>query len=807
MKRQVAIDSFFVKKTKTVNKDADEESPSPSQKEPPRPLTSSITLEEESVKSLSEPQSGQNELRIPVRDFGLLLEKKNAVTDYERYDWFHNHWTPPPAFKFPVKREGNKNRSFQTSWLNQYSWLVYSEELGGGLCKACVLFGRGEGGKSDGKLGNLVIEPLTTFKKATEIFKKHDRAQYHINNMKAATHLSNILSGKDDDVVTQLNTAQKALVEENKRKLIPIIKTIMFCGIQNIPLRGHRDDGELLNVSTETEQDRRNDGNFRALLRFRIDAGDKDLESHIQSCGKNSSYISKTIQNDLIQCCGEVITNKIVSKVKSSKYFTIMADETTDMSTKEQLSICIRYLDKVKFEIKEDFLMFLNVVDLTGEGISKKILETLCSLGIDINDCRGQAYDGCSNMSGRFSGVQARIKTIQPLAVYCHCASHKLNLVISKACSIPQIRNAVGVVSSVSNYFRDSAKRLHSLEAEMGEDFKKGKNAVKKMCETRWIERHDAVLTFLSSLPTLHIVLETMAHSNDEGGNKAFSLLHAIVSSEFIIGLVVLEHFMNLTLPLAKQLQAEYMDVLSALALVDATLKSLNEQRTDCIKNFKILYEKAQQLATKMGSDIKKPRIIGSQRHRSNIDCGTPEEYFRTSIYVPFLDFLISELNSRFPKTELSQIGKLQMLLPAEGRFQEGFQDLVLEGARLYANDLPCYDALKGELSIWKHMWASRSQDFPKCPAHAMRYTTSLPNISVLIQIICTIPVTTSTAERSFSALRRLKTYLRTTITEERLNGLANLHINQSVSSKISADEVLTLFAKKHKRKLSFALN
>lgn len=203
-------------------------------------------------------------------------------------------------------------------------------------------------------------------------------------------------------------------MEDNEKKLIPIMKTIMFCGMQNIPLRGHRHDGQLL---TEAGKERIREGNFRALLKFRIGAGDKGLESHIQSCGKNASYISNTIQNDLIQCCGEVITSKIAFEIKRAQFFTIIADETTDFSTQEQLSICIRYFDKKSLEIKVDFIKFIDVVDLSGENIAQKILDALEGLSIDINDCSGQAYDGGSNISGKFQGAQTRIRKIQPLAV------------------------------------------------------------------------------------------------------------------------------------------------------------------------------------------------------------------------------------------------------------------------------------------------------------------------------------------------------------------------------------------------------
>lgn len=66
-------------------------------------------------------------------------------------------------------------------------------------------------------------------------------------------------------------------------------------GTKNIPFRGHRDDGPLL-----SSENTNSEGIFRALMRFRIDAGDKILENHLKTCPLNATYISKTTQNNII---------------------------------------------------------------------------------------------------------------------------------------------------------------------------------------------------------------------------------------------------------------------------------------------------------------------------------------------------------------------------------------------------------------------------------------------------------------------------------------------------------------------------
>jgi hypothetical protein len=80
---------------------------------------------------------------------------------------------------------------------------------------------------------------------------------------------------------------------------------------------------------------------------------------------------------------------------------------------------------------------------------------------------------------------------------------------------------------------------------------------------------------------------------------------------------------------------------------------------------------------------------------------------------------------------------------------------------------------------------------------------TIFPNIHTLLVIGATLPVTTASAERTFSSMKRIKTYLRSTMSAERLTGLALLNIHKSIA--LTADEVIDHFASKNRR-LDFVL-
>jgi len=106
------------------------------------------------------------------------------------------------------------------------------------------------------------------------------------------------------------------------------------------------------------------EGNFRVLLQLMVDCNDNTLKEHLTSTGRNATYISPVSQNALIESMSTVIQSKILAEVKQAKFFAILADETTDFSQQEQLTVCLRYVSH--FSICERFVCFALASDLTG---------------------------------------------------------------------------------------------------------------------------------------------------------------------------------------------------------------------------------------------------------------------------------------------------------------------------------------------------------------------------------------------------------------------------------------------------------
>ncbi|GFY45574.1 hypothetical protein TNIN_157431 [Trichonephila inaurata madagascariensis] len=110
-------------------------------------------------------------------------------------------------------------------------------------------------------------------------------------------------------------------------------------------------------------------------------------------------------------------------------------DSIQDTSHKDQTSQVVRYLmiENQDVRVEESFIDFIEMKNKTAEGISDMIGK---ADGLDIMNCRGQAYVNAATMTGCHTGVQQRIKNINHNAEFVPCSNHFLNLVFEHAASV-----------------------------------------------------------------------------------------------------------------------------------------------------------------------------------------------------------------------------------------------------------------------------------------------------------------------------------------------------------------------------------
>ena len=272
----------------------------------------------------------------------------------------------------PLKevRKNGRISTFDNKLVSKHPWLFAGDE--GCFCIFCKLFCTA---KSRPKVaGRFLTAPFTSYSKI-KLVADHEASEYHRDAQITASNFLGVAQGKNPSITTMVTQTVKD-EKERKLQLSFIIKSLVICAKQGLPLRGHREAISLKDLQkpmTVMRQGKEiipgdeNLGNFLQQVRFRNDAGDSALQEIVN---QRSRYVSPSIQNELLDLISNQITANIVHDIGSSA-FTVIADETTDCSNKEQLCLAIRYL-KVVDEycaptVEEKFMKFVVAESLTGK--------------------------------------------------------------------------------------------------------------------------------------------------------------------------------------------------------------------------------------------------------------------------------------------------------------------------------------------------------------------------------------------------------------------------------------------------------
>lgn len=185
--------------------------------------------------------------------------------------------------------------------------------------------------------------------------------------------------------------------------------------------------------------------------------------------------------------------------------------------------------------------------------------------------------------------------------------------------------------------------------------------------------------------------------------------------------------------------------------------------------------------------------------------------HFQT-IYIPILDAICEDIKERFSKEALEAYGLAFLLpkyfkaaeFPSQQMREQQTSAVTSKYWSLFASSERSFQQMfLAELNLWERKW--NRVDNGALPEDAIAAIDAcdaevFPLISGLLKILATLPSSTCTAERSFSTLRRLKTYLRNTMKADRLTGLALLNIHRAV--EVNFDAVVERFLKCEKRRL-----
>ena len=260
---------------------------------------------------------------------------------------------------------------FCHKWFTEHSWLTFCVSRKKVFCFYChaavskhlLMFST----KADSAF---ISNGFNNWKKVKDRFRNHEKSHTHMEACAAYAAL------QQPSIAAQLS--HQTSQEQNQRRVLLLkqLSSLKYLVRQELALRGHCEDK----------------GNLHQLLMCR--AEDVPALNMWLSDGR---YTSHMIFNEQIQLMSH---HHMLSDIRSAVWYSVIADETRDVASKEQMAISVRCVDR-EYNVHEDLIGPTEVTSTDAATLASTIKDTLIRVSLPMSHLCGQAYDGASNMAGR----------------------------------------------------------------------------------------------------------------------------------------------------------------------------------------------------------------------------------------------------------------------------------------------------------------------------------------------------------------------------------------------------------------------
>ena len=706
---------------------------------------------------------------------GASTSAAASVTEVRDDDATPSKPHQPRKFAFPKKEYGKKTvvrRAFNPSWFDIHTWLDYDEAMDAVFCHVCKRGIREKGVKTTCSDVAFMSRGFCNWKDAKASFKRHEESRCHKDSVQA-------FAVQCLDCREMLSKAVSGEKSTNRQMLYKILSTIRCLARQGLPLRG---DGTEIN------------SNFMQIFLLQAESDPRILEWLKR---KSNRYTSPDIQNEILLLMSNQLLREINADVHRATFYTIMVDETTDCSNREQAVLVLRYVDD-KLYVHEEFIGLYNIPSTDASTIVMMIKDCLQRLNLSISKARGQCYDGASAMSGARSGVAKRITDLEKRAIYLHCYGHSLNLACVDTMKNSKIlKDCLEVAYEITKLIKYSPKR-EGIFRSLKESISPDSVGIRVLCPTRWTVRAKSLDSIIVNYSVLQDAFEESKDCapNTEMKCRIIGAIAQMKTFDFLYGAMLGELILRHCDNLSATLQSPQLSASEAQDITKLTVSTLEFIRRDA--QFDMFWEKV--LRMRASVDVQEPALPRQRKAPRRYEIGTGEPSFPDSPkdlyrkhYYEALDLVIQAIKSRFDQPGYSIYCNLQDVLIKAARGQEYVNELDTI-CDFYQDDLNKPHLQTQLLQLTAHFSSLGSKQKEVAFGDILEYLRSLSrsqltifsDVILVLELILVLPATNASSERSFSALRRIKTYLRSTMGQQRLNNLMSLHVHKDRTDSLS---------------------
>lgn len=717
--------------------------------------------------------------------------------------------------KYPISESGRKfsenyyYKSLKNGEKIKRDWLVYSISHDAVFCFCCKIFGTSFIGNLNNQIG------FSDWHHLSEILGRHEQSVRHNKNVKQWISLIKMLNQK-----STVNQMELRLLESEKKYwfnvMERIVSIIQYLSRQCLALRGSSsklyepNNGNFLKAVEMIAQ-------FDIVMREHVSRVQKSQESQIHM----SHYLGNTIQNEIITLIGMRIKTFILNSIRAAKYYSVILDCTPDVSHTEQITIIFRFVflnyESKKVEIREHFVGFCPITDCTGEGLSDFLTNLIVQLNLNIYNMRGQGYDNGANMRGKHNGLQKKILDINPRAFFVPCSAHTLNLVVNDAANVShETTSFFDLVQDLYVFFSASTKRWDVLKRHVPT------LTLKPLSDTRWSSRIDALKPLRYQIGNVYDALfeisENLVLYDASTRHKAQALGLKLHDYKVLCAVITWHDILFKVNVLSKMMQSSSLNIKVCVDYLENLIDFFSKMRSD--EGYMNVLVGATELANDLEIQTDFPPVHSMRRRRTSRQFDyehedeavrDPKIHFKINFFFKVLDQILSSLSDRFDGLQsysdifgfLFKIGDIsdQDLMKNCKDMDLKLRDESLNESDIDGSDL--YNEIKAFNLHFKESLQREPEDILQFILENSLMAT-FPNLFVALRIMLTLPVSVATGERSFSKLKIIKNYVRSTMLQERLTNLSLISIEHDILDSLNINDTIQEFAESKTRKVPF---